>query len=214
MGRTPILDPHAYKYSSLSPYSWAANNPISIIDPDGRDIIIGANSVTFTGSDAQAAFSALKNSYSSKGPCEGADCDKKKEGGGDGKIALVGVPVVNGLEKVATETIKSRGKALFSFALKTFGLTLSFVLESEDAGRGSAFVNRLSEDEEDRLYELQNKSMAEGLDQSEELEYQELLDTKYPYGDPFEQSFEKMRQGNNQKKNQEVTSLYKEFWYY
>jgi len=213
LGRTPTLDPHGYKYSSFSPYSWAANNPISVIDPDGRDIIFGANGVTFTGSDAQAVFSALKsglnnnNSGNNNGPCEGADCDKKKKE--DSNNALIGAPALVGME--AAKKTLTRSGGLFGFALKVFGLTTSFVLSGPDAGRGSAFVNRLSDDEEDRLFELQNKSMAEGLDQAEELEYQELLDLKYPYGDPFEQTFEKMRQGNNQKKNQEVTSLYKEF---
>ncbi len=35
--RTPIHDPNAEDYNQLSPYSWAANNPISNVDPDGRD---------------------------------------------------------------------------------------------------------------------------------------------------------------------------------
>lgn len=33
-------DPHAEKYASLSPYSAFANNPINVVDPDGRDIIL------------------------------------------------------------------------------------------------------------------------------------------------------------------------------
>ena len=33
------VDPHAHRYPSLSGYSAFANNPINIIDPDGRDII-------------------------------------------------------------------------------------------------------------------------------------------------------------------------------
>jgi RHS repeat-associated protein len=37
LGRTWQIDPHAENYYSWSPYSWAFNNPINIIDPDGRD---------------------------------------------------------------------------------------------------------------------------------------------------------------------------------
>jgi RHS repeat-associated protein len=40
LGRTWQQDPHAENYFSLSPYSWAANNPLMYTDPDGRDIII------------------------------------------------------------------------------------------------------------------------------------------------------------------------------
>lgn len=34
------VDPHAERYPSMSPYSAMANNPINVIDPDGRDIIL------------------------------------------------------------------------------------------------------------------------------------------------------------------------------
>ena len=37
LGRFSTVDPHAEKYYSWSPYHYAANNPIMIIDPNGKD---------------------------------------------------------------------------------------------------------------------------------------------------------------------------------
>ena len=37
--RTPMPDPHAENYYSLSPYSWVGNNPMKFIDPTGMDSI-------------------------------------------------------------------------------------------------------------------------------------------------------------------------------
>jgi hypothetical protein len=39
IGRWHVVDPHADRYPSLSGYSAFANNPINVMDPDGRDII-------------------------------------------------------------------------------------------------------------------------------------------------------------------------------
>jgi RHS repeat-associated protein len=39
LGRWMNLDPHADTYMSLSPYSSFANNPLSFVDPDGKDIL-------------------------------------------------------------------------------------------------------------------------------------------------------------------------------
>jgi RHS repeat-associated protein len=39
IGRWGVVDPHTDRYASLSGYSAFANNPINVIDPDGRDII-------------------------------------------------------------------------------------------------------------------------------------------------------------------------------
>lgn len=41
LGRTFQMDPHMENYLSLSPYSWAANNPLIFTDPTGMDIELG-----------------------------------------------------------------------------------------------------------------------------------------------------------------------------
>jgi len=38
--RWGTVDPHATSYLSISPYSYVNNNPLSSIDPDGRDLIV------------------------------------------------------------------------------------------------------------------------------------------------------------------------------
>lgn len=60
--RTWQLDPHADKYPSMSPYSWVANNPILMIDPDGKDFLIWytddkgrQQNFRFTGTNADGA---------------------------------------------------------------------------------------------------------------------------------------------------------------
>jgi len=205
--RTTTLDPHAAQYSHFSPYSWAANNPASIIDPDGRDIINSADRIIFTGVHAQAAFAFLQKKSNSTDPCKGSDCDKNKKN--DSQKGLVGAPILVG-KKIVKKEIESIGGGLLRVLSKAAGLTISFLLDGPEAGRGSSMTNALSEEQENRLHELQNKHMAEGLGQDEDLEYQELLEEKYPHGES-PSSFQKMPRGNNQKKNQEVTSLYKEF---
>jgi len=46
IGRMLQMDPHASDYGKMSPYSYAFNNPVLVIDPDGRDgIVTGSGTV-------------------------------------------------------------------------------------------------------------------------------------------------------------------------
>lgn len=53
---TTTMDPKGEKFFSLSPYSWTANNPLNVIDPDGREIINTPFGTTYTGTDIQAGL--------------------------------------------------------------------------------------------------------------------------------------------------------------
>ena len=47
--RTTTMDLLAEKYYSTSPYAWCGNNPVNIVDPDGRDIYMFDPEGNFTG---------------------------------------------------------------------------------------------------------------------------------------------------------------------
>jgi len=42
------VDPMASKYPSLSPYTYCANNPVKVVDPDGEEIVIFVNKTKYT----------------------------------------------------------------------------------------------------------------------------------------------------------------------
>ena len=65
------VDPLSDKYPSLSPYAYCANNPVMLIDPDGREIV---NAYEKTKNQAEAKMNDAKTRF------ESFDGNKKSDG--------------------------------------------------------------------------------------------------------------------------------------
>ncbi|UKB86357.1 hypothetical protein LF887_04190 [Chryseobacterium sp. MEBOG06] len=80
LGRWGVMDAMSEKYSSLSPYSYAINNPVMVIDPDGNDAMFASGEAaqfafkmyvatmsTGTGTSGENIFTGLDNEYDKDG---------------------------------------------------------------------------------------------------------------------------------------------------
>ncbi len=50
LGRFTTIDPMCEKYYDISPYAYCAGNPVNLVDPDGRDIVLLGDSINRTNS--------------------------------------------------------------------------------------------------------------------------------------------------------------------
>jgi len=66
LGRWGAMDAMSEKYSAWSPYNYAINNPVMVIDPDGNDI-------SYSGEAAQQAFKAYVATMSTSSETSGGN---------------------------------------------------------------------------------------------------------------------------------------------
>ncbi|MEC5173915.1 uncharacterized protein RhaS with RHS repeats [Chryseobacterium nepalense] len=61
LGRWGVMDQLSENYHMASPYAYVMNNPVSLIDPDGRDVHETSTGWTFDGADISLIMSYLRN---------------------------------------------------------------------------------------------------------------------------------------------------------
>jgi RHS repeat-associated protein len=85
---TTTNDPHADSYPSLSPRSWAAGNPLSVVDPTGMDVTNTDFGTTYTGSDIAGALAALRISSGSSSQNSNSSQGESSQAGGGRRSPL------------------------------------------------------------------------------------------------------------------------------
>jgi RHS repeat-associated protein len=106
IGRWHVQDPHAYYYQNVTPYNYVMNNPLSYIDPTGKDYYFDYDG-NYLGSDGQGD----KLRLTQKADYQAAQKAAKKEAKGlkgDAKKSAIGNSIHNAL---TTENDKGESKS-------------------------------------------------------------------------------------------------------
>jgi RHS repeat-associated protein len=155
LGRWHAVDPMADEYTSYSPYNYTLNDPINNIDPNGMWV-------------------ETADSYSTDDPNEIKAF-----------LLAAGATTKKVAEKAAEKVVASSSKAFMvaSTALLTLNLVLEPVNNGENAFK-AAFINRLSNADEQRYNDLAAKESKGQLTGDERHQLRELEDKKFPNENP------------------------------
>ncbi|UKB85368.1 hypothetical protein LF887_07010 [Chryseobacterium sp. MEBOG06] len=83
LGRWNGIDQLAESYHMASPYAYVMNNPISFLDPDGRDVKPTRDGYEFSGSDLQNVMGYLQGGGSARKLVSSLSAWEKEESGGN-----------------------------------------------------------------------------------------------------------------------------------
>jgi RHS repeat-associated protein len=113
-GRWYSIDPHSENYYEFSPYNYGANNPISVIDPNGMDI------TTYTGADAVAVGRQLVGGAGINdilgGPGKGQKVGQKK--GQTAFIPAIPFAIEGGAELLGAAAATEASESSSSFSME------------------------------------------------------------------------------------------------
>ncbi|QHS56492.1 RHS repeat-associated core domain-containing protein [Mucilaginibacter sp. 14171R-50] len=118
IGRWTNCDPHASSYFSISSYSYVNNNPITSIDPDGRDLIV-LSAPTHAGGYGHAAVLIGNDKTGYKYYSKNGTTEHKGAWGASDKHPVVGRKYASLKEFEASEDNKKDGPYEKAYELKT-----------------------------------------------------------------------------------------------